>query len=149
MAIHLGDVFEFLGYCLMPTHFHFLVRVVAEDCDLAKRRIGLLLSSYTKAVNRRYDRHGSLFQSHTRARQIHDNRDILNTLLYIHQNPMPGKLVCHLEQWEYSSYWDYIYRRGEGLVNSNMIMRMVHSVEELKSMTEFPLLKEEDMIGCY
>jgi hypothetical protein len=62
---------------------------------------------------------------------------------------MPGKLVCHLEQWEYSSYWDYIYRRGEGLVNSNMIMRMVHSVEELKSMTEFPLLKEEDMIGCY
>ena len=49
-----------IAYCLMPNHYHFLVRQDGEN------RAGLLpqrvFNSYSKAYNRRYEHSGTLFQ---------------------------------------------------------------------------------------
>ena len=85
------------------THFHLLVRVKSEAIDEAQSAVGILLSSYTKAINHRHARHGSLFQRHTKAKWVDDDRYLLTLLTYIHQNPIRARLVDRLEAWPFSS----------------------------------------------
>jgi putative transposase len=58
-----SQYFTTFAYCLMPTHFHFLVKVDNESEEV-NTAIGRWLSSYTKAINKRYERQGSLFQKY-------------------------------------------------------------------------------------
>ena len=116
----------------MPTHFHFLAMVRADDTTRIKKNLGILLSSYTKAVNVQFARHGSLFQQHTRSRHIDDERYLLNLVTYIHQNPLRARLVRTLEDWEFSSYRDYIGLRNGTSPKTQLILSYFSSVEEFK-----------------
>jgi hypothetical protein len=87
--------------------------VLTEDQDTLRRRIGDILSGYTKSINKQYGRTGSLFQQHTKAKLISNEKYLLTTLYYIHQNPVLSGLVENLGDWKYSSYREYI-----GLVKS-------------------------------
>lgn len=77
-AAHTQDIFETYAYCLMPNHFHLLVRVKAFE-ELSKsenftgdihksvmQKVSNLLNSYAKAYNKMYDRKGALFIDYTR-----------------------------------------------------------------------------------
>ena len=97
---------ETLAYCLMPTHFHFCVKIVSDDVFLFKKNIGVMLSSYTRALNKRFDRHGSLFQHHTNATEINGSDQLEIVCHYIHQNPVRASLVTGMEEWSFSSYQD-------------------------------------------
>ena len=88
----------------MPTHFHFIVKIKDEKEESIQKAIGLLLSSYTKAINKRYNRHGSLFQSHTKSKEIIDEQYLLTVITYIHQNPLRAKITNSLEKWKYCSF---------------------------------------------
>ena len=90
-----------LAYCLMPTHFHFCVRQKSEDTAATKNAVGLWLSSYTKALNKRHNRHGSLFQHHTKALPVTNERYLLTLLTYIHQNPVRAGLAHTVKDWPY------------------------------------------------
>ena len=90
----------------MPTHFHFLIQIISEETDLVRNNIGILLSSYTKAINKVNNRNGSLFQNHTKAKVIEDDEYMWNLINYIHQNPLRNALVDKIEEWEFSSYQD-------------------------------------------
>lgn len=114
------------SYCLMPTHFHLLVRIDTAKINVLQKQFGTFLSAYTKAINNAYSRNGSLFQQHTKAKHI-DNHSYLMTLLtYIHQNPVRSGIVKILEDWPYSSYLDLAgYRNGtlmdKSLVENNFL----------------------------
>jgi putative transposase len=96
--------FETIAYCLMPTHFHFLLQFRSQNIERARRAIALLLSSYTKAINVQLKRHGSLFQPHTKAMEITDESYLMTVMSYIHQNPVRAGLVSRMEDWQHSSY---------------------------------------------
>jgi REP element-mobilizing transposase RayT len=104
-----------LSYCLMPNHFHFLLEtretLSGQELNLG---IGTLLSSYTQAINVRYRRTGSLFQQHSKAVCLEETDSIypLTCFHYIHQNPYAAGLVRRLEEWEYSSFRDYMQFRS-------------------------------------
>ncbi|MFA5834916.1 MAG: transposase [Bacteroidota bacterium] len=93
-----------IAYCLMPTHFHFLIRIESNDTLQISKSIGVVLRSYTRAINKRFDRNGNLFQQNTKAKEITDERYLFILLNYIHQNPLRARLVTRLEDWKYSSY---------------------------------------------
>lgn len=67
-----GDI---IAWCLMPNHFHFLIKV--NNLDLIPQKsdklrsindsIGIMLRSYTQGINKKYKRSGSLFRSRTKA----------------------------------------------------------------------------------
>ncbi len=97
-------------------------------------KIGILLSSYTKAINKRYGRHGSLFQNHTNAKPVPSDRYLITLLTYIHQNPVRSKLVDKAEDWRFSSYQDYIDLRKGTLPKKELILCMIKK-EELIEMT--------------
>jgi putative transposase len=92
----------------MPTHFHWLIYVKTEDITVLQRKIGDWLSGYTRGFNKQHSRSGSLFQQHSKARLIKNDRDLLAVATYIHQNPVRTGLVRKLEAWPWSSYPDYI-----------------------------------------
>ena len=140
---HLKPLVETLAYCLMPTHFHFLVYIKSQNTDLICRKIGIWLSSYTKAINNAYQRHGSLFQRHTKAKAIEDESYLLTLVTYIHQNPVRKELVTKLEDWPFSSYTDYIGIRQGSLPNCEIIKSRFDSTEDFKDFSE-KLISEID-----
>jgi REP element-mobilizing transposase RayT len=93
-----------LAYCLMPTHFHLLVRVQSDNSLFISKQVAVLLRSYTRAINKRYSRHGNLFQQNTKARVINDERYLLTLMNYIHQNPLRSGIAKNLGDWDYSSF---------------------------------------------
>lgn len=139
-----------LAWCLMPTHFHFLIKVNSikpEELNIDFNfSIGKLLSSYTRALQKEQSLKGSLFQSHTKAKCLNRIEEIspsywqtefgskLNVDIddysypqicfnYIHLNPVFDKLVNSPEDWEFSSYRDHFCGRKGTLVNYDEVLK--------------------------
>lgn len=98
--------FDIVCYCLMPNHFHLLVKQ-AGDISISVL-ISKLCTSYSMYFNRRYERVGSLFQDTFKAIHIPENNYLLWLSAYIHQNPAVAGLVWDLLRWKWSSYNDYV-----------------------------------------
>lgn len=126
-----------LAWCLMPNHFHWLFQVnedyeVLYDANKRARRlnplnkdIGTLLSSYSQKINKKYNRSGSLFRKRTKAKSLSEDRTGsrnygINCFLYIQQNPRKAGLVDNMEEWEFSSFRDYIGVRNGDLCNKSL-----------------------------
>ena len=130
---HILPYADVLSYCLMPNHFHFILTVNSEgvrysekkkreDMQLLSQSLGTVLSSYTQALNRQIGRRGNLFAHKTKAKILNDAKGdyALNCFMYVHQNPKLAKLVDRLEDWEFSSFLDYIGRRNGTLINKEL-----------------------------
>jgi len=117
----IADIFT---YCLMPNHFHLMILAKELPNELKHplaRKIGTVLSSYTRAINVQENRSGSLFQQKAKAIIISssDDYDYLTTCFhYIHQNPLKARLVEKMEDWEFSSFRDYVGLRDGSLINT-------------------------------
>ncbi len=130
MRIHIKPKAKILAYCLMPNHFHWLLYIhgcsdkAKADCSL-NLEIGTLLSSYAKAVNKKYERIGSLFQQKTKAAHIDTQNYIVTCFHYIHQNPMVAGLEKSLGEWIYSSYPDYSGKRNGTLIDKQFALQVL------------------------
>jgi len=134
------------AYCLLPNHFHLMlsvkgsgVSIVTEshrpNTQILSKQIGLLLSSYTQAINKRFNRKGSLFAHKTKAKQLNNFGDFRNihqqnySLIcfnYIHNNPISAGLVEKLIDWEFSSYKEYLGLREKILVNKELASNILN-----------------------
>ena len=130
---HILPCSDILAYCLMPNHFHFLLKVndlgttkleksTKQFVQKLSQGIGTLTSSYTQGVNKELNRKGSLFAHRTQAKMINDAKNdyLLRSFIYIHQNPVNDGLVDKLDDWEFSSYYDYTAKRKGTLVNTKL-----------------------------
>ena len=123
---------DILSWCLMPNHFHFLIRANDETVKIVKEvpikinalteGFRLLLSSYTQGINKQENRTGNLFQQKTKFTCTTEGSvDYGYTAFqYIHQNPLKAKLVTKLENWEFSSFADYAGLRKGQLCNKEL-----------------------------
>ena len=125
-----------IAYCLMPTHFHFLIRITTNDYESLTKKIAVLLSGYTRYVNRRYKRHGSLFQPRSKAKIVTGDQHMLRLIFYIHQNPLRAGCASKLDEWAYSSYRDLIGGRNGTLPDRHFIMELFGSVSKFKKYSE-------------
>lgn len=90
----------------MPDHYHLLVKVLKDRC--VSKYINDLEISFSKFFNLKFNRKGPLWQSRFRAVRIETDEQLLHTTRYIHINPSTSDLVNDPEDWEFSSYRDYI-----------------------------------------
>jgi putative transposase len=100
--------------------------------------IGYLIRSYTQAINKQEKRTGSLFKSHTKAECVTKLEGITPSFFrtqinvripekeypivcwnYIHNNPVKARIAEKPEEYEYSSYRDFIGLRDGKLINKN------------------------------
>lgn len=90
----------------MPDHYHLLVKTLSEN--IVSKYIGTVENSYSHYFNLKYGRMGPLWQSRFRVVHITSNEQLLHVCRYIHLNPTTRRLVQRPEQWNYSSYRDFI-----------------------------------------
>ena len=114
---YLEPVTETFAYCLMPNHFHLLVRVKTERPDLdnpanltplttsdVMQQFANFFNAYAKAINKAYGRTGALFQKKFGRRLVTTDRYFTTLVHYIHQNPQKHGFVAHFREWPHSSY---------------------------------------------
>ena len=130
---------EVIVYCLMPTHYHVLVRVLStqtsevlktSEVSNAMMKLGV---SYTKAINKRFDRTGALFQGQFQAKPVKTYRHLLTLCAYIHANPVKDGLAASPEMWDYSNYLEWMGLRNGTLVNREFIDENFGMPEEYKT----------------
>ena len=110
---------ELLAYCLMPNHYHFILKLTTENISKAMQRLAL---SYVKSYNLVYRQKGHLFQGPFQRIHITDLNYLLHLSRYIHLNPVKAQLVQKAENWDHSSYKEYIGLRESEYINTGLIV---------------------------
>jgi putative transposase len=178
IGTHIIPFADILAWCLMPNHFHLMVhvneievdeRLIAKSGsdfksppDLHERKmslnksIGIMLASYTRAINKQQNWSGSLFRKETKAicltlsngispasclfsgitciNNLRSEKEYPNICFnYILNNPVKAGLVKKHEDWEFSSYFAVSGSRNDSLINSNRIKEFGLEVFEFGS----------------
>ncbi len=95
-----------VAYCLMPTHYHFLIE--ADNRVHVSRFIQKLFNSYSQAFNQQQNRTGTLFEARAKFKVIDSDEYAIELCSYIHLNPIKAGLAKKPEQWKYSNYVEWI-----------------------------------------
>lgn len=126
------DEITFLAYCLMPNHFHFLIK--QKSSDSMDKFMNSLGTRYTMYFNKKYKRVGSLYQDVYKAIIVYTDEQLLNVTHYIHKNPvkdMPKAKFRKLASKgdalrayfsQPSSYPEYLEQRGTPWVHPEEIL---------------------------
>jgi REP element-mobilizing transposase RayT len=118
------------AYCLMPNHFHVLVKIRSEEelkLDADEEDVNLegfknlpglerhviqqfsnLFNSYSKAYNKVYNRRGSLFIKNFKRKPVSRECDLPSVVSYIHRNAIHHGFCDTIEDWYWSSYHTYL-----------------------------------------
>ena len=89
-----------------------------------------LLISYTKAINKRFERVGSLFQGAFQAKPITNSKHLLHLCRYIHANPVKDELVADPADWPCSNYLEWIGEREGKLTDREFVQSQFTSTKE-------------------
>jgi len=125
---------DVLGYCLMPNHFHFLVRQLLNGG--IPTFVGNFSNSYTRFFNTKHKRIGHLFQGVFKAVKIEDDEQLIHVLRYIHINPVVSSVIkeADLENYPYSSFPEYLGRK-EGFCSKELVSKRFSSIEKFREFT--------------
>jgi len=131
----------------MPNHFHLLVRVKATEgvpdnqvAEMVIRSFKNFFISYAKAINKKYNRTGALFQPKFKRKEV-DNDFYFSWLVqYIHYNPIKARLCENFSDWNYSSYNDIV-------TNTSALICAKEVIEWFGGIHEFIRIHTERVIG--
>lgn len=106
------------AYCLMPNHFHLLIKPQKEG-GLSKF-MNKLTTGYSMYFNKKYERTGSLFEGSFKAKHASTDEYLKYLFSYIHLNPVKlyqsnwreegvnqDEALAYLKNYHYSSFLDY------------------------------------------
>ena len=117
--LYIQPIADTYCYCLLPNHFHFLIRIksadeiqkIFPDFDnsessrlILSKQFSNLFSSYTQAFNKQQNRKGSLFMKNFKRKKITDIKYLRKVVHYIHFNPVEAGLSKKPIDWKHSSY---------------------------------------------
>jgi putative transposase len=146
---------DVLCFCLMPNHYHLLLRSRNEE-GLTKfmRRLS---TGYTMYYNKKNGRQGVLFESNYKSRRIEDDAYLLQVSRYIHLNPLslvePGwkeqgiadreKVSAFLRGYRWSSLPAYTGKASATeVVDASLLLEIIGGrekyVEFMSSALELP-----------
>jgi len=97
---------QIIAYCIMPTHFHLILKQLKEKgISIFMRNI---LNSYSHYFNIKHKRKGPLWESRFQNKFVETDEQLLHLTRYVHLNPVTAFLVDKPEQWLWSSYNEYL-----------------------------------------
>ncbi len=124
---YISPVADTYAWVLMPNHFHLLVKTNGLPKDYSSDEFvqgvsnltgfenlaGLkplhqsfsnLFNAYAKAFNKRFGRHGGLFEQPFKRKLISNEKYLKHVILYIHNNPVHHGFCSHAMEYPWSSY---------------------------------------------
>lgn len=113
---------QLLAFCLMPNHFHLLLK--QTDKDSLKYFMLSLITRYSMYFNKKYNRVGSLFQGIYKAALVNNEEYLLHLSRYIHLNPSEyAKNISNT----YSSYGDYLGLRHTPWLKPDLVLNQFNN----------------------
>lgn len=117
-------------YCLMPNHFHLLVRQLVDDG--ISTFIFKSLNSYTRYFNTKYDRIGPLFQGRFKSVLVETDEQLIHLSRYIHLNPYVAELVEDPSLYDWSSFFSYVTATKNALIDKDLLMSFFPDTEDYR-----------------
>lgn len=114
---------QIVAYCIMPNHYHFLIKQVRDNGIVTF--MANILNSITRYFNILNKRRGPIFLTQFKSKKIYTEEQLVYVSRYIHTNPFASSLVDRIEDvftYPYSSFLSYIKRRSEQ-ISSEVVMQ--------------------------
>ncbi len=126
---YLLPIADIYSYCLLPNHFHLLLKI--EDENLLPDKIhkgkstiyqsfSNLFNAYTKAFIKQNNRSGSLFQKHPKKIKIENEKYLQNLIIYINTNPS-HHCIADFSKYKFSSYLALLSKKPTYLIREEII----------------------------
>ena len=149
---YLPQFVDIYAYCLMPNHFHFLLKVKQEEDVISsatsaypnkaiKQDVGIpkiisnqfshLFNTYAQAFNKENNRKGSLFYNRFKRILVEDDVYLKKLIHYIHYNPVNHKFVKKVDDWEHSSYKVFL-STGKTLIKRKEVIELFGDIDNFK-----------------
>jgi REP element-mobilizing transposase RayT len=150
-------VLDTYAYCLLKNHFHLLVRVrspkemqkMLDDALIDKKvksrltknewtpklvcqQLSHLFNGYTQALNKKYNRTGSLFERPFERINVNEDNYFCNLVSYIHRNPELHGLVDDYKQYPHSSYPIYLSEK-KSRINKKETLNQFGGIDNFKA----------------
>lgn len=127
-----GKSVQVVAYCLMPNHFHFLLR--QSRAKGIATYVSNIQNAYTKYFNTKHERVGPLFQGVFKAVYVETDEQLLHLTRYIHLNPVASSLIMkeQLDTYSWSSYPTYLGEVGNSLIDTVTIKVILSLVPKYK-----------------
>jgi len=147
---------EILAFCLMPNHFHLLIRQLKDD---GISRFMRKLGGYATYLNKKYKRSGHLYQGRFKAVHVESDDQLKNTLAYIHTNPISlldagwkesgicegQKAIQFLQEYKWSSYLDYLgIKNYPSITNRDFLLAIFDGEENCQDCTNDWIFHKKD-----
>jgi len=122
---------QLVAYCLMPNHFHFLLK--QKTTSAMTELIRAVSTNYVMYFNQKYKRVGPLFQGKYKAVLIQEEPYLLHLTRYIHRNPInlikaeSRKGPSSLQRYQYSSYECYLDTKHTSWIHPEEILVYFHN----------------------
>ena len=119
-------ILDILAYSIMYNHAHMLVHTekIKELSDFMKK----VNEKYAKYYNYMENRVGQVFRDRYMSEPITNKKYLINCLAYIHNNPVKANIVKKCEDYQFSSYLDYI---NENKFVNKDIIKLVFDTNKL------------------
>lgn len=130
---HQPKLVTILAFCLMPNHFHLLVR--QETTAGISTFMANFQNSYAKYFNAKTQRSGSLLNRQYKSVHIETEEQLLHIVRYIHLNPYSGFVVKYPSQinsYPWSSLREYLENRTT-FISPNLIMSHFSTLQLLEN----------------
>lgn len=122
----LDPVAETYAFCLLPNHFHLLIRTksfitvspsgeTSKKSNPVSKAFQRFFTSYSQAINIQEKRTGSLFQKPFKRLEVNNPKYFAALVHYIHANPQKHRIIDDFRHYPWSSYQRIIKSRPSKL----------------------------------
>lgn len=154
--LYIAPIVETYAYCLIPNHFHLLVKVkpveeifqylqemysskdfsevtdFREVSKIISHQFGNLFSSYSQWFNKKMERKGALFMPNFKRKIVEDPFYFTQLVAYIHTNPIKHGLTTDLYEWTYSSFHAYASFKSSQVKTDIILDFFIHTIFNFK-----------------
>ncbi len=124
----LSDYVQLIGFCLLPDHYHLLL--YQRDADGIAKLMKRLATGYGMYFNRRWQRHGHLFDGIYRAAPIPEAEQLTYLSRWLHLNPAgPGQNPI---EYAYSSYSLYLRGHQPPWINPQPVLNLFKTLGDYR-----------------
>lgn len=139
MKKHLTPVVDLYSYCLLPNHFHLILKTkennqlpleYQDDGKPLWQPFSNLFNAYAKAYNKKYHRSGSLFQKIPKQLKIESTRYLQNLIVYVNTNSAHHGIADY-HRYPHSSY-SILISQDKTSLKRNEVLELFDGVENLE-----------------
>lgn len=125
---------QIVAYCIMPNHYHFLVKQVQDSGIITF--MANTLNSITRYFNILNKRRGPIFLTQFKSKKIYTEEQLIYVSRYIHTNPFASSLVGRIEDvftYPYSSFPSYMGGNSDKIYGEIVTQYFGNKIEGYKN----------------